>query len=84
VAALRGQLWELAPAGAQITHQFVRGEIVKIATLQEAAELEGTDRLVTARVTGRVGGTQLFTVDIGMPAVLKLPGKPVGNRWSTT
>lgn len=38
--------------------------------------LVGTDQLVTAKVTGRLGGTPLYTVDIGMPAVIRLSMPP--------
>ncbi|MQA85453.1 MAG: sigma-70 family RNA polymerase sigma factor [Streptosporangiales bacterium] len=82
LAALRAQLDELAPGAAQVTQHIIKGGIVRVTTLPEAARLKGTDQLVTARVTGRVGGTALYTVDIGMPAVLKLPGRPGGEPAS--
>lgn len=67
----------LAALRAHLHEELVsRGGTLRVTTVQEAQRLVGTDRLVTASITGRLGGSPLYTVDIGIPAVLKLPGQP--------
>lgn len=64
----------LAALRVQLQEELIRGGTLRVRTLEEALRLVGSDQLVTANVTGRLGGTPLYTVDIGMPAVLLLPG----------
>jgi RNA polymerase sigma factor (sigma-70 family) len=67
----------LAALRAQLLDEVIRGGgTLRVKTVQEALRLVGGDQIVLAKVTGRLGGSPLYTVDIGIPAVLKLPGQP--------
>lgn len=81
LAGLRGQLRDLGrlekpTVPADITIEY-EGGIVKIASVGEAMELQGTDRLVQARVLEAVGKLG-WKVDIGIPALLKTMGQKRG------
>jgi hypothetical protein len=74
LAGLRAHLAELQPAIAEITG-LVEGGRMKISSLQEAVELQGTDTVLEAHVTGVLEGEWAWSVDVGIPAVLVMRGR---------
>ncbi|MEQ7007895.1 sigma-70 family RNA polymerase sigma factor [Actinopolymorpha sp. B17G11] len=81
LAGLRTHLAELQPAIAGIT-ELVEGGRMKISSLQEAVELQGTDTVLEAHVTGVLPGEWGWSVDVGIPAVLVMRGRrqrPIGD-----
>ncbi|MGH3489893.1 MAG: sigma-70 family RNA polymerase sigma factor [Actinopolymorphaceae bacterium] len=74
LAGLRAHLAELQPAIAEIT-ELVEGGRMKISSLQEAADLQGSDTALEAHVTGVMPGGWGWSVDVGIPAVLVMRGR---------